>query len=48
MADGLDAMRPSLRTDRPTPARMYDYYLGTRVGIRNVICIALTTALCEC
>jgi hypothetical protein len=28
MTDGLDAMRASLRTDRPTPARMYDYYLG--------------------
>lgn len=28
MTDGIDAMRASLRTDRPTPARMYDYYLG--------------------
>jgi hypothetical protein len=28
MTDGLEAMRASLRTDRPTPARMYDYYLG--------------------
>jgi hypothetical protein len=28
MTDGVDAMRASLRTDRPTPARMYDYYLG--------------------
>jgi S-adenosyl methyltransferase len=28
MTDGLDAMRAALRTDRPTPARMYDYYLG--------------------
>ncbi|HSZ40360.1 MAG TPA: SAM-dependent methyltransferase [Trebonia sp.] len=28
MTDGLGAMRARLRTDRPTPARMYDYYLG--------------------
>lgn len=28
MTDGLGAMRAQLRTDRPTPARMYDYYLG--------------------
>src|SRR5215469_6213985 len=28
MTDGVDAMRAALRTDRPTPARMYDYYLG--------------------
>jgi hypothetical protein len=28
MTDGLEAMRAQLRTDKPTPARMYDYYLG--------------------
>lgn len=28
MTDGFEAMRARLRTDRPTPARMYDYYLG--------------------
>jgi hypothetical protein len=28
MTDGLEAMRARLRTDKPTPARMYDYYLG--------------------
>jgi hypothetical protein len=28
MTDGFGAMRARLRTDRPTPARMYDYYLG--------------------
>lgn len=28
MADGLGEMRARLRTDKPTPARMYDYYLG--------------------
>jgi hypothetical protein len=28
MTDGLGEMRARLRTDKPTPARMYDYYLG--------------------
>jgi hypothetical protein len=30
VTDGLEAMRAQLRTDKPTPARMYDYYLGGR------------------
>jgi S-adenosyl methyltransferase len=28
MTDGLEAMRAQLCTDKPTPARVYDYYLG--------------------
>jgi hypothetical protein len=28
MTDSLGEMRARLRTDKPTPARMYDYYLG--------------------
>src|SRR5215470_12442083 len=28
MTDGFESMKAQLRTDKPTPARMYDYYLG--------------------
>jgi hypothetical protein len=28
MTDGFESMKARLRTDKPTPARMYDYYLG--------------------
>lgn len=28
MDDGFGSMRSRLRMDKPTPARMYDFYLG--------------------